>query len=786
MFLRGKKIPFPAITQVSFFKLYESLKEQERDRDSNVAEFAKNLVSEIEAHPALIEGIDSRDFDPNQEIIQRLSRVLFPDVLLSNEIKGIMPPFEFRPFYASARFKNILEASEEDFSFELNDFTEDQLYIFGCIAILGSYYKYAVPMGTPTLVDIPNKKLNTVRTYRLAMNGDLLEVIPTDKAVSISSEDFLELLDNFDDIALWKKKFPPSSWIMKGIAITNLMDVTIDHSLSTITSNLLIKADDSMSKIQAGMSSLFGISDLKLGFVMYENDSFFCHQKAGLGNMLLGEKERMSSRENLCAYSYEQLITQKQPLVISDVDRFAEKSGSAMAKSLRDQGIKSYIIVPIRANDDFLGFLELGSSQKYDLNRGSLQKLDSIMPILSMAISRFKREDQNRREAIIQQECTTIHPSVKWRFEEEADRFMARRANNERPVFSDIVFKNVYPLYGQLDIKGSSEKRNRAVRADLSKQLSEVSHVLEAAWKETQMPIYDELTFRVKGYRLELSTELLSGSEPRIISFLENEIHPVLDQIKAVSRVLDKKVKAYRALLHPELNSIYDRRKKYDNSVNVINQSLASFLDKKQEEAQRMFPHYFERYKTDGVEYNMYIGQSISRNAEFDFVYLRNLQLWQLMVTCEMEQKFLEVKRELHSDIEIASLILAYNTPLSVHFRMDEKRFDVEGAYNARYEIVKKRIDKAHVKGSKERITTPGKIAIIYANDQDALTYSKYISFLEDRDYLVRNSKEVLEVEDLQGISGLKALRVAVNYGKKLNKNASFDMSEILEELQKN
>ena len=222
MFLRGKKIPFPAITQVSFFKLYESLKEQERDRDSNVAEFAKNLVSEIEAHPALIEGIDSRDFDPNQEIIQRLSRVLFPDVLLSNEIKGIMPPFEFRPFYASARFKNILEASEEDFSFELNDFTEDQLYIFGCIAILGSYYKYAVPMGTPTLVDIPNKKLNTVRTYRLAMNGDLLEVIPTDKAVSISSEDFLELLDNFDDIALWKKKFPPSSWIMKVRSIPSI------------------------------------------------------------------------------------------------------------------------------------------------------------------------------------------------------------------------------------------------------------------------------------------------------------------------------------------------------------------------------------------------------------------------------------------------------------------------------------------------------------------------------------------------------------------------------------
>ncbi len=137
-----------------------------------------------------------------------MCRVLFPDVLLTNEIKGIMPPFEFRPFYMSTRFKNILEASEEAFSFELNDFTEDQLYIFGCIAIMGSYYKYAIPMGTPTLVDIPNKKLNTVRTYRLAMNGDLLEVVPTDKAVSITLEDFLELFDNFDNIALWEAEIP--------------------------------------------------------------------------------------------------------------------------------------------------------------------------------------------------------------------------------------------------------------------------------------------------------------------------------------------------------------------------------------------------------------------------------------------------------------------------------------------------------------------------------------------------------------------------------------------------
>jgi hypothetical protein len=210
---------------------------------------------------------------------------------------------------------------------------------------------------------------------------------------------------------------------------------------------------------------------------------------------------------------------------------------------------------------------------------------------------------------------------------------------------------------------------------------------------------------------------------------------------------------------------VYEQRRKFDTSVNILNQTLASMLDEKQVEAQKMFPHYFERYKTDGVEYNMYIGQSISGKQKFDHVFLDNLRLWQLIVTCELENRFKKLNKELETPLEIASLLLAYSSPLSVHFRMDEKRFDVEGAYNARYEIVKKRVDKAHIKGTNERITAPGKIAIIYTSEEDARDYKDYVEFLESKGYLKEGSLETLELEDLQGITGLKALRVEVNYG---------------------
>jgi hypothetical protein len=43
---------------------------------------------------------------------------------------------------------------------------------------------------------------------------------------------------------------------------------------------------------------------------------------------------------------------------------------------------------------------------------------------------------------------------------------------------------------------------------------------------------------------------------------------------------------------------------------------------------------------------------------------------------------------------------------------MDEKRFDVDGAYNSYYEIIKKRLDKAHIKDSSEELPAREKLPL--------------------------------------------------------------------------
>ena len=90
----------------------------------------------------------------------------------------------------------------------------------------------------------------------------------------------------------------------------------------------------------------------------------------------------------------------------------------------------------------------------------------------------------------------------------------------------------MYPLYGQLDIKGSSERRNKAVSNDLIKQLKAAKSVIEGARDNKQLPIYEELLFRISGFIAELKNDLAAGSEHKILAFLRSDVYPVFDYLK--------------------------------------------------------------------------------------------------------------------------------------------------------------------------------------------------------------------------------------------------------------
>ena len=194
---------------------------------------------------------------------------------------------------------------------------------------------------------------------------------------------------------------------------------------------------------------------------------------------------------------------------------------------------------------------------------------------------------------------------------------------------------------------------------------------------------------------------------------------------------------------------------------------MVAIIDSRQAEAQLIFPHYYERFVTDGVEHNLYIGASISPKNEFDPGKLYGLRFWQLRVLCEMEIAHHHLKPSLPYPLDVTTLVLVYHSTIGIRFRMDEKRFDFDGSYNARFEIVKKRIDKAYVKGTTDRISQAGKLTIVYSSDIEEKEYLQYLKTLQSM-HLLENEIEKLVVEDLQGVSGLKVLRALISHNPQL------------------
>jgi len=86
----------------------------------------------------------------------------------------------------------------------------------------------------------------------------------------------------------------------------------------------------------------------------------------------------------------------------------------------------------------------------------------------------------------------------------------------------------------------------------------------------------------------------------------------------------------------------------------------------------------------------------------------------------------------------------------------------VDGAYDVRYEIIKSRLDKAHVKGSHERLTQPGKVAVVFSYPEEEEEIRRYIDFLSGQGILTGET-DFLEIEDLPGVHELKALRATIN-----------------------
>ncbi|RSK46880.1 GAF domain-containing protein [Hymenobacter rigui] len=761
---------FPFRTTLSLETLIAYWRAGEDSANEGIALLSRSVGQQVAAAADWARGniTDLTLLECNCDLVETLMLAVFPPASFATDIVGATAPFQRHSFYHTPRFAEVLLNASNIIKQPLNiDMRQLEGYMtrMAYQLILEKVYGVKLPLQGTIIFTVPDYSIGLYRHYGVEFNSTFLDVQVHGEKPELTPEQLDFLSRNPHRSELWMELLPPERFELVGFNILHLVDVTEQEILSELKYDLLerdvLQASDRLEQIQEKLRVLFGKPFLQLGIAAYdEKKKAFVDFGRKINHSFLTKQLHNPDASSGFRQIYSRLWQDRRPLVLEDVEQ------ADIPEDLRQQilslGIRSAILALLPYGDDTVGLLELGSPNVGDLNEFSLENVNQFLPLFAVAVKRNAEDIQTRVQAIIKEKFTAIHPTMEWRFTDAAQNLLQKvEDGNRQAEMEDIVFHDVYPLHGSSDIRGSSTARNEAIQGDLIEHLTLAGKVLKKASEFQQLPILDELKFYVNKNLRRLRQGILTGDEVSIFESIRTEMEPLFEYLRQNTPELQPVIQQYWSHIDPELGILYKRRKAFEETTTLLNDAVSSYLDEEDTKAQQMFPHYFQRFKTDGVEYNIYVGAALVQDKPFDLVFLKNLRLWQLLVMVEITRRTAALKPTLPVPLDTTQLILIHSQPLSIRFRQDERQFDVDGAYNIRYEIIKKRIDKATVAGTGERLTQPGLIALVYSQQREADEYFEYIDYLQDRGLLEPEIEE-LELEELQGVKGLLALRVKV------------------------
>jgi hypothetical protein len=729
---------------------------------------AVTMHQALQEAPELLEPIaDGSVIAQHQEIVDTLMSVIFPRASGDEVHAAALWPFHLRSFYATPAFARRLLAEDGCMRGRPNvesGLIEHIRILYAYALVLERVYDLKVDFAYPLIYTATDPDTGLDCHFKAMWNTRFVEVHTVGEIPRMTEALRTQVLANLGNTRALMDLLPPEHFILHGFLMLNALEVTDQEVLSSLKRDLIDResliSTTRFHSLQAKLRTLLRRPELSLGLAAVQGEQLWLlHGEAEIAHHCIYADSQHYAMSELVGSVFERVFTHGELVLIEDLGAYAPRS--AVEDALLQQGVRNLVVAPLLYQNTVIGALELLSPRPGSLHAMNTVKLQEVLPLFAMAVQRCMDELDTRIQAIIKEQCTAIHPTVEWRFRQAAIRWTEQRQRGTLVEMEPIVFDQIYPLYGVSDIRDSSTHRNTAIQADLVAHLELARDILQLGYASRPLPLLTALSFHACQHIAHLEAGLGASDESTVLDFLRRDVEPVFSYLQTCGPELRDQIDVYRATLNPRLGTLYQQRKDFEDSVMQLNETLAAYLDSEEDKAQAMIPHYFEQHKSDGIEYGIYVGAALLEHGGFDMVHVHNLRLWQLLVTCGLARQAARAKAQLKMPLEVAHLILVQHMPMAIRFRFDEKRFDIDGAYNMRYEIVKKRIDKALIKGSDERLTQPGKIAIVYTQPREAQEYRDYIAYMQAVGELTEDV-EALVLEDLPGAQGLHALRVTV------------------------
>lgn len=780
---------------ISFKEVIEHFSQADSDVNQGVFSFqplidktSSSIISLSSETKTLLEDfkekVESNKLDYNKlktlPELKTITNVFFEPLFLGfTGVAFLSPPFSSKIIFANKVFDEMVYNDQWEINFNLShDQSENQSHFNfdQLLYILNKFYHQNISGYFTRKLSFRHKKTGVIRYFKMESNYNFFEAKINHKLPELSKEDIDQLLNNFSD-ELFRNKIDPTCLTFYGFEITNFIDITEIEAVNQLRYRLIEKhkirnTSFFLDQIKSAFQSILNQATFNVGLNFIGTLYGFQSKEFGLTG--LSGKELIEKYVSLNHLSEEAKLFfgEKKAIAIKNLSIYAKKK--SIAQLLHKKGYKSAILIPIKFSNGALAVaIEIATKNNtHEFSQYTLKQLRETINVIDESFYQDEIRFGQMLVEVIQNKFTNIHPTVKWRFEKAAATYLSNMAEQENVVIQPIKFNQLHTIYGQADIVNSSVLRNRSIKLDLIKNLELLEYLLDHTLSQKKHHFLSYYQNRIKIYLQEIHSSFNSNHEIEIVNFITKNVNPYLEELSLLKEnqiIPSNLYENYLQALDKEFNIVYWERKKFEESVNQLNSLMSAFIDKQDEEMQAILPHYYEKYKTDGIEYNIYLGQSLLQtNQKYTVNDLRNFQIWQLVMMCQLVQ--LVEKNKITSPIPLstAQLIFVYNQSISILFRMDEKRFDVDGAYNIRYEILKKRIDKATIKGTTERLTVEGKIAIVYLSDEDKRTYLAYFQYLKEHNF-IEEAIEDLELNKLKGTDGLKALRITVRHHQNEN-----------------
>ena len=441
--------PYP--TRLSFKPLLEKWDHREKEGNKALAPKVVKILTEFEAKLETGE-ITWNELQDHPDFLEMVP-ILFPSLFESEGLGFITVPLTKDFAYQSPKFLELMVSGEWDLvGMTMTGERSHYHMVFSmAILILNQYYGQNLDLGFSEIFTIEHKATKLRKHFKVSIVLDFVEVELLKPLKKLRKEEIHEMINDLENIELWLKNLPPDNFSFSGFVPGYTSDVTEMEVLSVMRRKLASHGKSTPDQlvqqvdfIQQHVRSFMADPELWVGCMPMA----FELKKEEVDWSLLRLKPGVCSQEAVASF-FRKVAAKGEAVIINDLKN--KENLDSIEQVYLDMGIRSLLFTPlIDRSGKVIGVFELGSPRPYRFSKLTLLKIREVVGLFSLGVEQQIAKIYNQVQGTILANFTAIHPSVQWKFQEVATKYIFdSQFRNGTATLDPIVFKDLHPCMGR-------------------------------------------------------------------------------------------------------------------------------------------------------------------------------------------------------------------------------------------------------------------------------------------------------------------------------------------------